>query len=319
MADIYLTKVERKTIFTQGLIYVLFTFVISDLTVMVPQVACVFPWLFILGVLGVNKFYHPVLTVSLSTITTFISSLFKYNGLNIGCITSSLIAFLVTSSGIIVGICIKDFVLEHRLVKHLSVNKKVLNILLIVLVTLGAFTIYIYKYGNIFTYMKSSKKVEEYIELNNIENCAVESLKYIEFSFNEYICTVKAGDLDVVLKVAENISILNKEEYMEIMEKELNVNSRICNVSLSYEDTDSILPNKIVATISVANVSSDEIALKALAQEITDILQFTDKYNNAIEKCILNINKSVEVLERKDFNSITYEYLINSLKEETIN
>mgnify|MGYP003294891960 CR=1 FL=1 len=37
MSEVYLTKIERKTIFTKSLIFVLIMFIISDLTHTTPQ------------------------------------------------------------------------------------------------------------------------------------------------------------------------------------------------------------------------------------------------------------------------------------------
>ena len=55
MSEIYLTKIERKTIFTKALIFVLVTCVISNLTVTGPFYFNFIPWMYIIGVLGSVK------------------------------------------------------------------------------------------------------------------------------------------------------------------------------------------------------------------------------------------------------------------------
>ena len=55
MSQIYLTKIERKTIFTKSLIFVLIMFIISDLTVTGPFYFNFIPWLYVLGLLGSVK------------------------------------------------------------------------------------------------------------------------------------------------------------------------------------------------------------------------------------------------------------------------
>jgi len=326
MSDIYLTKVERKTIFTQGLIYVLFTFVISDLTVTGPHVFSIIPWLFFLGILGVNKFYHPIMTVVISTFTTFIASLFKYDGLNMQVATSVLVALAMTTSGLIVGLCIKDFVLEHRLVKQLSVHKKILNISVMVILTVGSVVLYAAKYGNAVGYVKSRIKLDEYIQTECVvEDFVIEEQKFLPGSFERYVYLVKVKDNTLKLKVGSSVELMNFEELKEKAEIELNkdikdtIQNEILSVTMSYEYTErGIKPSSIVATLSIDNFYVENIELLTkVVEEIASICNYKDKTGTKVTKIILSINGGVQIITEQDFEKISEEYIKNSISIET--
>lgn len=328
MSDIYLTKVERKTIFTQGLIYVLFTFVISDLTVTGPYIFCIIPWLFLLGIMGVNKFYHPVMTVVISTITTFIASLFKYNGLNIHVLTSVLVAFTMTSAGLIVGLAIKDFVLEHRLVKQLSVHKKILNILVIVLLTIGSITLYAARYGNVFGFIKSRIELNNYItDSLKEEQYNIDNLEFVTGTFARYIYVVNIEDIEYKINIGKANSILNVQEVQKSLNISLenkfleSINSdNMYKVNVAYEyRTGSVMPVDVIATISLDNLDTDNLEMLTKAtKDLKQICTFEDENNVSVGKVILSINGGIEVIEKDNFKDITEQYLLNSIMVETL-
>lgn len=326
MSDMYLTKVERKTIFTQGLIYVLFTFIISDLTVVGPHWFIVFPWLFILGILGVNKFYHPVLTVVLSTITTAMASLFKYN-LSVETLTSTLIATSVVSCGIIVGLCIKDFVLDQRLVKHLSTKKKITNIVVMVVLTISTVVAYSCRYGNIISYAKSRSDVNKYLDKAGIEDYTVEKYQYISGSFNEYVYKLNVLDGKITLKTGKDITITNFDEWKEHMNQKLKIDSNVFKedfkASLSYEFSNvTVVPDGIIATITVSNLDvNDEQEIQGFIQALQEVLSYKDKLGIGVKRCILGVNKGVETLNSSEFKNINSDYIkrIIMVEEQEIN
>jgi len=326
MSDIYLTKVERKTIFTQGLIYVLFTFVISDLTVTGPHLFSIIPWLFILGIMGVNKFYHPIMTVLLATFTTFIASLFKYDGLNIQVLTSSLVTFAMTTSGLIVGLCIREFVLEHRLVKQLAVHKKILNVIVMALLTVGSVVLYAAKYGNVIGYISSRVKLDEYITTKcELEDYTIENQQFIEGSFDRYVYVLTLGEHTLKLKVATKVELMNFEEIKEKAELKLNndFNSTMQNelilANMNYEyNILEIKPSGIIATLSINNFDvENEKLVSRIITELKDICNFKDSLENSVIKVILSINGGIQVITEKDFDKISEEYIKKSVSVET--
>lgn len=314
MSDMYLTKVERKTIFTQGLIYVLFTFIVSDLTVVGPHLFIVFPWLFILGILGVNKFYHPVLTVVLSTITTFMASLFKYN-LGVETLTSTLMSASVVSCGIIVGLCIKEFVLDHRLVKHLSTQKKITNIVIIVVLTISTLIAYSCRYGNVISYIKSRACIKSYLNETGITEYTVEKYQYITGSFNEYVYKLNLLNGTVTIKTKNDITITNFGEWKAYMNgtlnKDINVSKENFKVNLNYEFSSvELIPDDIIATININKLDvSDELKIQDSVNDIQAVLNYKDKLGKSVIRCILVINNSVTTLSKDEFVNINSDYI----------
>lgn len=325
MSEIYLTKVERKTIFTQGLIYVLFTFIISDLTVTGPHAFSIIPWLFFLGILGVSKFYHPIMTVILSTITTFIASLFKYNGLNMQVLTSVLVCLAMTMSGLIVGLCIKDFILEHRLVKQIPVHKKILNITVMILLTVGSIVLYAVKYGNVIGYVMNRVKLDKYITAEfDTEEYILEEQQFLSGTFSRYVYIVNIQDNTFKLKVGSDVEILNYDEIKSNFEDRLNsklkeeIKDNIFNVKLSYKYNNyNAKPVSIIAVLSLDNFEVENVdKLNAVINEIKYICDYKDEFNNTVSTVILSINGGVQTIQSNNFNNISEEYIKNCLNIE---
>jgi len=296
------------------------------LTVTGPHVFSIIPWLLFLGILGVNKFYHPIMTVVISTVTTFIASLFKYNGLNMQVLTSVLVALAMTTSGLIVGLCIKEFVLEHRLVKHLSVHKKILNITVMVLLTVGSIVLYAARYGNVIGYVKSRIKLNEYIKNEcNVEDYILEEQQFLSGSFDRYVYLVKVEDEVLKLKVGSVVELINFDEFKKQAEIKLNndfnntIQNNVISAKLSYEYVTYIVrPTSIVATLKIDNFDSENTELLTkVVDEITYICDYKNETGINVTKVILSINGGVQIIKENDFDKISEEYIKNSISIET--
>lgn len=322
MSDMYLTKTERKTILIQGLIYVLFTFIISDLTVVGPHIFVIFPWLYILGILGVNKFYHPVLTVAISCITTFMANLFKYN-LEVQALSSTLISTAVVAFGIITGLCIKEFVLEHRLVKYLSWKKKILNISCIVILTFLSFGIYAYQYGNVFSFVKSKSAVKSFVEEQGLDY-AIQKYQYIPSTFDEYVYKVNVFEEDITLQVKNRVSIANFASWQNFLSNRLNTNFTSFNSSnncvLNYEfEKNRLKPTSITAVITVEELNKKNTSeLESMVKNIQKTLRYKDEFELGIEECILVMGESMQTLNKSEFDLIDVNYLMQHSKIENL-
>ena len=141
MSEIYLTKIERKTIFTKSLIFVLIMFVISDLTVTGPFWFNFIPWLYILGTIGSLKKIDSVLMCIIGAFTVFIASLIMGGGLTLDAILSTVIALINLVFGIFTGKLLYEFVLEHRLVKYIKRSRKTIYIISSILMFALSFTV----------------------------------------------------------------------------------------------------------------------------------------------------------------------------------
>lgn len=322
MSDMYLTKTERKTIFTQGLIYVLFTFIISDLTVVGPHIFVIFPWLYILGILGVNKFYHPVLTLAISCITTFMANLFKYN-LGVQALSSTLISTAVVAFGIITGLSIKEFVFEHRLVKYLSWKKKILNISCIVILTFLSLGIYAYQYGNVFSFIKSKSAVKSFVEEQGLDY-AIQKYQYMSGTFDEYVYKVNVFEEDITLQVKNRVSIANFASWQNFLSNRLNTNFTSFNSSnncvLNYEfEKNSLKPTSITAVITVEELNKKNVSeLEGTVKDIQNTLKYKDEFGLGVEECILVMGESMQTLNKSEFDLIDVNYLIQNSKVENL-
>lgn len=321
MSDMYLTKVERKTIFTQGIIYVLSVFVISDFTVVGPHVFVIFPWLYVLGILGVNKFYHPVLTVSLSCITTFMANLFKYN-LGFEAIASTVVSTSVVVCGIITGLCIKDFVLEYRLVKYMSWKKKILNVAIIILLAIVTLVSYAYQYGNIVNYIKAENKVKNYIEEFS-DAYVIKKYQYVSGTFGEYVYKAEILGETVTLNVKNKVELVDAGNWKEFLNSRINCDFNFksnidCSLDYQFEEN-TLKPSIMVATISLPVIDDvNNLVIDDVVQDIKSVLNYDDELGIEIGKCILVFDGSVQTLDKGEFNLINTDYLIRNLKVESI-
>lgn len=327
MSDMYLTKVERRSIFTHGLIYVLFTFIISDLTVVGPHLLVLIPWIYILGILGVNKFYHPVLTLTLSCITTFMASLFKYS-LGAETLMSTVISTAIVGMGIVTGLCIKDFVLEHRLVKYLSIQKRILNISLIVILTGFSIVGYSYQYGNVIGYTKAKQKVENYVKTIDT-NYEILKYQYTLGTFDEYVYKVSVLGKEVTLNVKEDtVQVVNFNDWKSYLDNRLSVSmlqdAKIIQSGLkleaSYEfKTDTLSPEYIAVVI---HIDEEEIASKVDAESVAwsahQVLSFVDELGLEIGKCVLVTGENIQTIKKDDFYTITADYLMQIREIENL-
>lgn len=326
MSDMYLTKVERRSIFTHGLIYVLFTFVISDLTVVGPHLLVLVPWIYILGILGVNKFYHPVLTLTLSCVTTFMASLFKYN-LGVETLMSTVISTAIVGMGIVTGLCIKDLVLEHRLVKYMSIQKKLLNISLIVVLTVFSIGVYSYQYGNVIGYVKSKQKAENYVKTIDT-NYEILKYQYTLGTFDEYVYKVRVLEKEVTLNVKEDMQVINFNEWKSYLDNRLGTamlqDTKVIQSGLRLEASyefkgDTLSPDFVTVLI---HINEEEIASKVDAENVAwnihQVLSFVDEFGLEIGKCVLVTGENIQTVKKEDFYTITADYLMQVKEIENL-
>lgn len=324
MSEIYLTKVERKTIFTQGLIYVLITFVISDLTVVGSPLFSMIPWIFFLGILGVNKFSRPIMTISIITITIFMAGIFRYGAVDGDTLISTIIALAISASGTIVGLCIREFVLEHRLVKQISLKKKMIYIVTICILTVSSVICYSLKYGNIVGFSIAKEKLANY--MSNSLNCktyTVDKYQYICGTFSSYAYRVKALNENIELTVADDVKIMNLTNIRENLSNRLNEEYDLnagYNITYSYEfENSDILPSGITLIISAGDVDkNNEMEIKNLTYWVNRSVTVRGINNSRVNKCIININDGVSTILKEDFDKITEEYIKKCIEVEII-
>lgn len=332
MSQIYLTKIERKTIFTKSLIFVLIMFIISDLTVTGPFYFNFIPWMYILGIAGSVKKIDSVLMSVIGTFTVFVASLITQGGFAWSCMITTLITLLMLVLGIITGKIIYEFILEHRLVKYIKPSKKTIYIISIVAMVIVAFvTVGTYN-GNVVTYLKSRGNLEEYIyQTYGIEEFETLSTKFNRKVKGKYVYEVKLEGQDVyfVPVTKEVFKDVNVSQRLEKLNSNLHkeTDKMLNNIKTNYElltnmeamynlkyTNFGVNPDTIVLNISCI---CDDEELGQLYHEISEYIQETLTNKSANLIVITINNESLEILE-KDIQYITADYIKGGFEIEEI-
>ena len=341
MSEVYLTKIERKTIFTRALIYVLIMFIVADLTVTGPFWFNFIPWLFILGLLGSLKGIDKVLIGIIGTFTVFISSTIIEAGVTLNVGLNTLVAMLSLICGIATGKCIYQFVLEHRLVKYLRPRRK--TTLIFAMIAFAAISIFsgALLHGDVVSYLTSRNKLDKYIQKTYAgKEYTVKKSEYSREVIGGYLYVVNIDGQDVwfspVTKtefkdanIDARLSRLNEELnsaftpkvnkiFSSKEDKYLQINST--DVSAMYEyDSLSIIPDNIVIYITCDTQEGNETKLyEELATLIPELTADGIIDNTKLSKIVLCINKVDFEILKKNFNLIDKKYIAGGFEIENL-
>ena len=332
MKEVYLTKIERKTIFTKSLIYVLVMFVISDLTQTGPFYINFIPWLFILGIFASIKGIDKILTCIIGGFTVFVSCIIVENGMNMVVVWHTLSAVLQLVFGIIAGKIFYEFILEHRLVKYIRTSKKTLYISLIVVLTVISIGICSILYGDIYSYIVSRKNLDKYISNTYmVEEYSIKEVKYNKKAIGNYVYKVEISKTELYLypvtktefneiNKKDRISKLEdklKQEYSYVLEEVmkdslvdfLEVDKENISFRLDYSKV-LLNPDKAIMTFDVNTENVDEAII-----EIVYIINNVQDMNvtTKITDVILNINNKAMNIKLEEDVIVTKEYISNGL------
>lgn len=332
MSEIYLTKIERKTIFTKSLIFVLIMFIISDLTVTGPFWFNFIPWLYILGTVGSVKKVDSVLMCVIGTFTVFVSSVITGGGFTVNAIISTLIALTTIILGIITGRLLFEFVLEHRLVKYMKPSKKTIYIISIVAMFIASFIIVGLNSGNIITYLKSKASLKEYISKTyNIQDFDIVSTKYKGQVTGKYVYVVEVDDQEIyfvpvvngIFKDANKSQRLDKlnakldQETKELTQDILQKYSLLkkASVKYSWDYTEfGVVPNLVILNIECEH---DEDSLDMLYEQISNYITEMLAHKQA-DKVVLKINNESLEITTNNTQKITADYIEAGFQVEEI-
>lgn len=320
MADVYLTKIERKTIFTRALIYVLILFVVSDLTVTGPFFVNFIPVLYILSVLISIRGVDKVLTGIIGTFTVFIASLITNCGLNITTLLETLNAVIQLGLGMLSAHIIHEFVLDHRLVKYIKPKKKALFVVFLVLFTILSLMLSSIVHGDIFTYLKSKSNLEEYVKKVYDVEYEIKKVIYDRNLPGKYAYTVVVDKEEInfvpVLDTAfedtnweQRLALKTQEANRELSSKleELLMDATVLKANsfeLRYEYTKaSIMPDSLILYITLD--TEDKIVYTEIANSVKKILEIKP---NITEFNIL-LNGTNLHIDSKNIDLVTPEYI----------
>jgi len=334
MSEIYLTKIERKTIFTRSLIFVLIMFIISDLTVTGPFYFNFIPWMYIIGVIGSIKKIDGVLMSVMGTFTVFVSSVIMHGELNLSCATNSGITLTTLVLGIITGKFIYEFILEHRLVKYIRHSKKIMYISLIILMFLSSCVMVALNSGDIITYLKSRSNLKEYIETTyNIQEYKITDATYVADVAGKYTHRIETeGQRVTFVPVTKTIfKDINRDtrrlsltyalendtssKVLEIQNKYNLMKNAWVRFVLEYGSV-SLIPDTTVLYINYKNIDDIE-QLEELYDQIASCIKELQSVKPC-QKVIITIDQKVLQITNENVSNITSEYIKGGFEIEEI-
>ncbi len=334
MSEIYLTKIERKTIFTKALIFVLIVCIISDLTVTGPFWFNFIPWMYLLGTIGSIKKIDSVLMSFIATFNVFASSLIMYGEMNMACITNAVITLVTLVLGIITGKFIYEFILEHRLVKYIRRSRKITYIVLMVIMFLASCVMVAVNSGDIVAYLNSRANLKEYVETTyGTVEYKITDANYSTSVVGRYIHEIEAEgqkiyfvpvtktvfkDLNKDTRRFNLIRDLQKETDLKITEIENKYSMmQVAHTRyiLEYGDV-SLIPNVTVLCIDYKNIDETTELDKLYEQTVSVIAELQNV--KQFQKVTITLGDKVLQITNENISDITAEYIKGGFEIEEI-
>lgn len=333
MKEVYLTKVERKTIFTKSLIYVLIMFIISDLTQTGPFYINFIPWLYILGILASVKSIDKILTCIIGGFTVFVSCIIVQGGLNFVVLTHTLAGLIELIFGIVTGKIFYEFILEHRLVKYIRKSKKTLYIAVIVALSVICIGINSILYGDIYSYLVSKKNLDQYISKTYmVEDYNIKETVYNKSVIGDYVYKVQIDEslLYLVPVTKTEFKELNRQDRINKMQDDLNstygkVISNIYNSENFIEVDMTDISFKLDYSKACVNPDMVIMAFDVETQNITSasneialIIEKVQALNCKITDVVINMNDKMLNIKLDENTKVTEEYISKGLSIEDL-
>lgn len=333
MSEIYLTKIERKTIFTKSLIFVLIMFIISDLTVTGPFWFNFIPWMYILGTVGSLKKIDSVLMGVIGTFTAFTSSVIMHAEINMDCIWPTIIGLVTLVLGIVTGKILYEFVLEHRLVKYIRRRKKTGYIIAAIAMFIASYLMVASYSGNIVSYVKSRNSLDAYItKTYGTEDFDVIKVKYVKDAPGKYTYKVKMDGQEVVfvpvsvgvfkdanqqtrymalrLKLAREL----ESDLLNVMDKYPHIEGAMVYFDLEYNSV-AINPDTVVCKFKYTMKSEQDA--KVVYGEIANCIKELQTIKES-QKIIITVNDNTLQISSDKLNELTADYITAGFEIEEI-
>ena len=327
MGDIYLTKIERKTIFTRSLIYVLVLFLIADLTVTGPFYFNFIPWLYLFSCFISLREVDKTLTGIIGTFTVFMASLIT-NGMNVETLLITANAVVQIVLGMLTSKGIFQFILEYRLVKYLRRRVKTMLIAILTAFFVIACATLSFMEGDLYTYLKSKKALDKYIQKTynteyEIKN-AVHNRKYIgKYAF---VVEIDGEKVQFLPSYVDTFKDINQTERLDEINKKLSLEVKkdienvvrdmkyitAENVSLKYEYTKvAVKPDALVLSVIV---NSDENTYNEISTVLNELL----KLKCEVSEVIVVLNNASIYISKDNLGLITPEYIEGGFNVEDL-
>lgn len=334
MSEIYLTKIERKTIFTKSLIFVLIVFIISDLTITGPFYINFIPWIFILGLIGSIKKIDSILICVISTFTVFISSLIMQGEINFTCTINTIINVVTLIFGILTGNFIYEFILEHRLVKYIPKSKKVVYIVLSIIMLFVSWIMISLNNGNIVTYLKSRANLKSYIQATyNTDEFRIKKAQYVKSVPGKYVYTVEMEGHNVYFVPITKDTFKDSGKEARLIGIQHNMRSELtgkvnrilakypnmkhANVVFTLEyNAICIVPDTVVMNIDYITENNGQ-NIDELYEEMANFIQDIQGIKKT-QKIIITVGENMLQISEENIQKTTAEYIKNGLDIEEI-
>lgn len=329
MADIYLTKIERKTIFTRALIYVLILFVVADLTVTGPFFVNFVPLLYVLSILISIRGVDKVLTGIIGTFTVFMASTIT-NGFNLTTLLYTLNAIVQLGMGMLSAYIIHKFVLDHRLVEYIKPKKKIILSIFLVLFTLLSLVISSAVHGDIITYLKSKSNLKEYVSKVYDVEYEIKQVIYNRKLPGKYSYVVDVSGEQVYFVPVLDIAFkdVNQNERLELKNKDINDNLSK-NIGTILQEVEILTKEDIILKYSYtsygvvpdslsANINMNSVEDEKTYEQIANVIKkMFEMYPNITEFNIELNNKNLHIL-KKDISLVNSLYIKDGFNIENL-
>lgn len=333
VADIYLTKKERTTLYTEGLIYSIFVVLAAYFTIYGGLFIKMLPMLFILGIIGRCIFDKPKTTLILGTIAIFLTGFVNEFKIDLNLILSMIYSAFAIFLGLKVGKHARTLYYSYKLRVFIGYNKKVVIIAYLIFLTILAIFLNSVINSNPIQYIIAKNKTDKFIkETYGEDRYKIQSVKYNIKNRGGYTFNVIVAGKEVVLvhKTLDSIEDSNlqqrKEECAKVINKKIdtwidksNIDKEvIVGATYSYSKI-SLEPDTLEINIKIdsgekVEVDSEKNILNAL--DCINKLNTFDEYKN-IAVIKLNIDgKSMNITREKILEGVTKEYIQKGLQVE---
>lgn len=333
MADIYLTKKERNTLYTEGLIYTIVIAIASYLTIYGGLFIKMFPMMFVLGIVGRCIFDKPKTTVFLGTIAfLFIGFVAEYK-LDLNLILSTLYSSIMICLGLVVGKYLRTLYFSYKLRVFLGYNKRAVIIFSLILLTVLVIFFNSIINSNPIQYIIAKKKTDTYINKTyETNNYNIESVNYSAKNKGGYTFNVNINNEKITLvhKTPSTIEDMELNKRKEVFSKKGN------EVLFNWKETEKINEDLVIDAIysySKVGLEPDILYINISAGtggkgiafrdekilliiEAINKLQTFDQYNKITGINIIIDDRIVSIPKKQIVQGITKEYIEKGLNVE---
>ncbi len=331
MADIYLTRKERTTLYTEGFIYSIIIVLGAYFTIYGGLFVKMIPILFILGIIGRCIFDKPKTTLVLGTIAVILTGFVVEFKIDLNLILSAIYSSFLIALGLEVGKIVNMFYRSYKLRIFIGYNKKIMLVgYLMFLIVLAIFLNSIVN-SNPIQYMIAKNKTEKYVKETYGDSIyKVESVIYNIENRGGYTFNLIIDGREVVLvhktlssiedttmeqrKVSSSKLInaeINRWKEENNIQKEINVYGEYSYSKVRLD------PDILDISIEIASNDNSEIDEKILTViDCVNKLRMFEEYSN-INRLKLKIGeKSISIKREKMLEGVTKEYIQKGLEIE---